>query len=182
MENSTCKKCGNKFPTKRKEMGYNVCTDCSTEQSWSCSALTYHKTGNTIEVIKDPETAYNINQMASRKNYGVASGVTGNYRKFKNEDGPKKEPKRIDMTGHIYSNKLASKGTLNGKTQDFEKQGAMLLSILDSEGLESAKNWLKNEYTNLRLSQKDFVKLGLILKTIKIEETNELSSGELTAG
>ena len=170
MKNVICK-CGKKYPAKRKEMGYNTCVECSTEQTWSCNPLTFHKTGNTIEVIKDPEVAYNINQMASRKTYGVASGVTGNYRRYKEDvEKPKKEIEHIDYTGHIFENKIASKGTLNGKTVDFEKQGAEMFSVVDSKGIQEAKNWIKNEYLDLRLSKKDYVKLGLILKSLKIEE------------
>ena len=48
-----CKTCNESYPQQRKDMGYTVCVGCSTEPSWSCSALTFHKTGNSIEIIKD---------------------------------------------------------------------------------------------------------------------------------
>ena len=45
-----------------------------------------------------------------------------------------------------------------------------MFSVVDSKGIQEAKNWIKNEYLDLRLSKKDYVKLGLILKSLKIEE------------
>lgn len=148
-------------------MGYSVCVDCSSEPAWSCSALTYHKTGNTIQIIKDPELAYNLNQMASRKSFGVASGVTGRFKRYQ----PAKEhlPSRrlnIDRTGEVFNTSKKTLGTLSGKTVDFESQGAYAVSLLDSEGLDASVTWVKQEYRDLRLSQSDFVRLIRMLKAM----------------
>ena len=162
-----CKKCNESYPQQRKDMGYTVCVKCSTEKGWSCSALTFHKTGNSIEIIKDPEVAYNINQMASRKSFGVMSGITGRYRKYNpNQDTEPKKGKFIDQTGLVYDNKKQSLGTLQGQTIDFENQGQQAFSILEREGFEQSISWIKNEYKQLRLSPDDFVKLIGMIKAI----------------
>lgn len=77
-------KCGNKIPSIRIKLGYKTCVDCSNEQKWGVNPLTFHKTGNTVEVIKDPELAEEISNMAQRRNYGVMKGVTGSYKRKKN--------------------------------------------------------------------------------------------------
>lgn len=162
-----CKTCKKSYPQQRKELGYNVCVDCSTEEGWSCSSLTYHKTGNTIQIIKDPEAAYNLNQMASRKSFGVMKGITGQYKRYvKDSNEPKKELKVEDKTGQVYSSNRRVKGTINGITVDFEKQGTEAMNILESKGLEASISWIKAEYKEQRLSQEDFVKLVQMIKLI----------------
>lgn len=76
-------KCGNKIHDKRVKLGYKTCVQCSNEKKWGVNPLTFHKTGNTIEVIKDPELAEEISNMAQRRNYGVMKGVTGSYKRKK---------------------------------------------------------------------------------------------------
>lgn len=164
-----CKTCGENYPKERRDMGYTVCVSCSTEPGWSCSALTFHKTGNSIEIIKDPEVAYNINQMASRKNFGVMSGITGRYKRYQEDTGVNQKRQNVeDQTGMVTYGRVHSVKGLTGKTVDFDKQGAKALRILDEDGLTASMDWLKTEYKELRLSQKDFVKITQILKAINI--------------
>jgi len=146
-------------------MGYKVCVKCSTEPGWSCSALTHHKTGNTIEIIKDPEVAHNINAMAQRKSFGVMSGITGRYPKYhKESNAPKRKPKFEDQTGLIIERRKESLGVLNGITKDFNKTGKLAIDILESKGLNAAKEYILNKYHNLDLSSKDFTQLIAMVK------------------
>ena len=146
-------------------MGYKVCVKCSTELGWSCSALTHHKTGNTIEIIKDPEVAHNINAMAQRKSFGVMSGITGRYPRYRKEsDIPKRKPKFEDQTGLFIEHKKESLGVLNGITKDFNKTGETAIDILESHGLDLAKKYIIEQYHNLDLSAKDFTRLISMIK------------------
>lgn len=74
-------KCGNEIPEVRVKLGYKTCVECSKEDKWGCSHLIFHKTGNTIEIIKDKELCEQINMMAERPAFGVSRGVKGNIRK-----------------------------------------------------------------------------------------------------
>lgn len=85
-------KCGNKIPDVRVKAGYKTCVKCSTEEKWGCSQLIYHKTGNTIEVIKDRELCEQINAMAKRPGFGVCVGVKGT---IKRKAARKAEPRKI---------------------------------------------------------------------------------------
>jgi len=162
-----CKTCNESYPQQRKDMGYTVCVDCSTEPGWSCSALTFHKTGNSIEIIKDPEVAYNINQMAARKSFGVMSGITGRYRRYQEDTNSTPTKKKwVDMTGEVYSTRKQTIGTLSGKTVDFESQGTYAVNLLESEGLDASITWIKQEYRNLHLSQSDFVRLIKMIRAL----------------
>jgi hypothetical protein len=51
-------------------MGYTVCVECSSEKKASGHLVVHHKTGNEIQVIKDPETAAKMASMSNRNGFG----------------------------------------------------------------------------------------------------------------
>ena len=53
-----------------------VCVDCSTTEQVGCVDITYHKTGNTIQVM-DKASADKINKLARRGNFGIMTGMKG---------------------------------------------------------------------------------------------------------
>ena len=71
-----CRKCNDKLPQVRVDLGYKDCVSCSTVEAVSCVDITYHKTGNTIQ-ITDKETAKRINKLAARSGYGIMRGLRG---------------------------------------------------------------------------------------------------------
>jgi len=153
-------KCGLNIPAARKKLGYTVCVKCSSEPAWSCSALTYHKTGNTIEIIKDPEVAYNINQMANRKSFGVMNGITGNYSRYikPNEDRPKKST--IDRTGEIISETRVNVSIPECKEDRFDIIGPRVIDM----DMNDALDYVREKYKDGWLSQDSFVRLCIIIK------------------
>ena len=48
--------------------------DKAVTEQYGCVAISNHKTGNTIQVVSK-QVADNINRLASRKGYGVMSGM-----------------------------------------------------------------------------------------------------------
>ena len=69
-----CTKCGVAVPDGRIKLGYKVCVNCSTVERVACAPLTHHKTGNTIQIVSK-EVADKVNKLASRKGYGVMTGM-----------------------------------------------------------------------------------------------------------
>ena len=69
-----CLKCLTSIPAGRTKLGYKVCVKCSSVSPYSCVQVNNHKTGNTIE-ITDAETAKQFNRLASRKGYGIMTGM-----------------------------------------------------------------------------------------------------------
>ena len=96
-------KCGIEIPKGRISLGYKVCIDCSTEPRWSVVQVNYHKTGNTTEVIKDPEVAADFIFMSSRKGFGVMRGLTSSRKKTPIIKDPKPEKKIEDTSPKIIS-------------------------------------------------------------------------------
>jgi hypothetical protein len=55
-------------------------------------------------------------------------------------------------------------GVLNGITKDFNKTGKIAIDILESKGLDKAKEFIRKEYHNLDLSPNDFTRLMAMVK------------------
>ena len=66
-------KCQNIIPKQRVNLGYQVCVYCSTTEQYGCSAITYHKTGNSIQIMSSSDAA-KIAKMTRRKGYGTMLG------------------------------------------------------------------------------------------------------------
>tara|TARA_Y100001963_G_C6677866_1_gene398374 strand:- start:124 stop:618 length:495 start_codon:yes stop_codon:yes gene_type:complete len=85
-----CSLCSTDIPKARIELGYTICTDCSTEEKVSCHTIYPHKTGGYIQVVTK-EQSDNLNRLDRR---GISSSKTAKYYKpFVVEK--KEEPKRI---------------------------------------------------------------------------------------
>ena len=83
-----CLKCNaNKIPQGRIDLGFNVCVECSTVEAVSCVDITYHKTGNTIQ-ITDKATADRLNKLSQRSGYGIMRGL-------RSGKAPKSTPTKI---------------------------------------------------------------------------------------
>ena len=83
-----CSMCNNTMPSQRLEMGYTICTKCSTEEKVSCHTIYPHKTGGYIQVVSKEQSA-NLNRL-DRRGTGVKSAPK--YKPFTIE--PKQEPKQ----------------------------------------------------------------------------------------
>jgi len=82
----------------RVDLGYHVCVDCSTVEAVSCVDITYHKTGNTIQ-ITDKATADRINKLSQRSGYGIMRGLrSGSAPKSTTTPLTTKRPQRVFRT------------------------------------------------------------------------------------
>ena len=144
-----CKKCGNEMPDKRKELGYNNCTNCSTEPRCSGVPIIHHKTGNEIQIIKDPEVAADFMTKSSRKGFGTLKGLTGNSRKpviVKDIEIKKIVP--------IFKEKIAvinRKKIVDTYTNEQSIINDILL-LLDKNDIVSSKQILEDKFQKLQIS------------------------------
>ena len=55
-------KCKNIIPEGRLKLGYSVCVECSTVDRYGCAPITFHKTGNSIQIMssKDAEALLSL--------------------------------------------------------------------------------------------------------------------------
>ena len=84
-----CSRCNIKVPQGRIDMGYTICTECSTEEKVSCHTIYPHKTGGYIQVVSK-EQSKNLNRLDRR---GSSVKTAKYYKPFSVEE--KEEPKPI---------------------------------------------------------------------------------------
>ena len=60
-----CSRCNTEVPQARIDMGYTICTKCSTEEKVSCHTIYPHKTGGYIQVVSKEQSA-NLNRLDRR--------------------------------------------------------------------------------------------------------------------
>ena len=65
-----CTKCNNIIPAGRVKLGYKICVNCSTVEQYGCAPITYHKTGNSIQIMSASD-ATRIAKLTRRKGYGT---------------------------------------------------------------------------------------------------------------
>ena len=82
-----CSRCNVEVPQQRIDMGYTICTKCSTEEKVSCHTIYPHKTGGYIQVVSK-EQSDNLNRLDRR---GTSMKSAPKYKPFTIE--PKQEPK-----------------------------------------------------------------------------------------
>ena len=73
-----CTRCDVKVPQGRIDMGYTICTKCSTEEKVSCHTIYPHKTGGYIQVVSK-EQSKNLNRLDRR---GSSQKTAKNYKPF----------------------------------------------------------------------------------------------------
>ena len=66
-------KCNNIIPQGRLNLGYKTCVNCSTTEQYGCIPITYHKTGNTIQIMSQSDAAH-IAKATRRRGYGTMLG------------------------------------------------------------------------------------------------------------
>jgi len=78
-ETMNCRECDKELHPERVKLGYDVCVDCSYEERCGFIHLFEGKSGNTIQVIKDPKKAAELQWNQTRRNFSVANGMYRNY-------------------------------------------------------------------------------------------------------
>ena len=86
-----CSMCSDEMPSGRLEMGYTICTKCSTEEKVSCHTIYPHKTGGYIQVVSK-EQSKNLNRLDRR---GTSMKTSKHYKAFDIE--PIQEPKQYNF-------------------------------------------------------------------------------------
>lgn len=152
-------KCGETVHPVRVAAGYRTCVKCSTESKWGSVQVIYHKTGNTIEIVKDPEVAEQVNQMARRSGFGVMKGMTGATRKPSAAAGPAKPLPPKPVVDRVISRRPL--------VTDWESVGAEAMRIAEINSIESAVDHIRKAHQDRRILQKQADQLiqiiGLVL-------------------
>jgi len=125
-----------------------TCTGCSTTEQVGCVDITYHKTGNTIQVM-DKESAAKINKLAQRAGYGIMRGLRGG-------SSSQSKTKLTGNTGSVM--RMPTR-------EDFENAGQKVMNILDVKGKDSAIKYINEALESRMISGSDSRQLKDIVNT-----------------
>jgi hypothetical protein len=144
-----CISCGNAIPKERLEILPNTkrCVECSTEDRVGCVDITYHKTGNTIQVLPK-EHAAKINKAAKRTGFGTLAGMKGGSGEAKPE---------------IILNNNPTQIIIKADEKIFNAVGKEMLDIFDGKGYKASISHLKKAKETKRITPIQFGKLKGIL-------------------
>ena len=95
-----CSRCNIEVPQARIDMGYTICTDCSTEEKVSCHTIYPHKTGGYIQVVSK-EQSENLNRLDRRGYSGMKKAK--NYKSI-----IKKKSEDLDKTAKVVRHRFSS--------------------------------------------------------------------------
>ena len=137
-------KCGSEIHPKRFEFGYKTCIKCSYDVRKSVIQLSTHKTGNEIQIVKDPEVAAEFMAKTARVGFGTMRGISGGYKQRKVSQ-PRK-PKEVE-------NKIPETRELDRKPLPhfFESVGEEVMEILEKGSCEQAYNHIQKALEEKRI-------------------------------
>jgi hypothetical protein len=159
MEAQKLCKCGQEIPTKRVELGYNVCVNCSKVEVYGCVDVVYHKTGNTIEIMPK-EAVEQYNKLARRSGFGIMSGL--------------RSGKASEMPKTPISNKPVGRDPFITSKKNFENTGEKAMLKMESHGLDKALEYLYKCVSDFEISKPEGEKIARVLKeTSKIIESSK---------
>lgn len=148
-----CIKCKVKIDERRLKAlpQTKVCVSCSTTEAVGCVDITYHKTGNTIQIM-DKESADKINKLAKRSGFGIMAGMKGG--------------------SGGGSNKLSSLGKTSANVfrmateEDYQTALKGLGLIIDTEDREKCLKYVENQYDSKLINSKHCYNLRKIIDTL----------------
>jgi hypothetical protein len=143
-------------------MGYRVCVECSTEARWSVVPVNYHKTGNTAEIIKDPELAEEFMFMSSRKGFGVMRGMTSTRRKKVTRQEPVEKKEEVQPT--VIEPKVMSRYM---PAYYFEEVGENAVKIAESESIDKALAYVETALNERLIYKKQADQIKEILNYLQ---------------
>lgn len=125
-----CKNCSAVVQPKRWELGYRTCTSCSSETKWSSIPVINHKTGNEIQIVKDPEVAAEFLAKSARTGFGTLKGLSTGYRKrFTTETKIAALPEKP-----VVDRELSRRPAPN----EFEAVGSEVMTLIETNMIEEA--------------------------------------------
>jgi hypothetical protein len=123
-----CKSCGQSISEARLLIIPNTehCVNCTSESRWSSVPIINHKTGNTIEVVKDPEVAAEFHKLSSRAGFGTLRGLRMG----------KSSTEKVKLTASVSTHSLYV------TPEQIEEIGKRATDLWESLGQARAERWL----------------------------------------
>ena len=146
-----CKTCRETIPEARLRILPKAvtCVKCSTEERWSAVPIIHHKTGNTIEVVKDREVAEEFHRLSARAGFGTMRGL------------------RAGVSGGTKT-KLGSFGSTAfvGTPEAFNQVGERAMDAYEAFGIEKAEQFVQKSVQTRLISDSQGAKIMRLIRVM----------------
>ena len=141
-----CSMCSTNIPQARIDMGYTICTDCSTEEKVACHTIYPHKTGGYIQVVSR-EQSENLNRLDRRGYSGIKKAK--NYKSV-----IKKKSKDSDKTAEVRRYRTSSSDNI--KLIPYDEVLKLVMNYYDERGYHPTIEYLRelNRNGDIALKQR----------------------------
>ena len=156
-----CSRCNTEVPQARIDMGYTICTDCSTEEKVSCHTIYPHKTGGYIQVVSK-EQSENLNRLDRRGYSGIKTAK--NYKSV-----IKKKSEDSDKTAEVVRNRTSSSDNI--VHTPYTTALDMVNSYYDEWGYEPTLNYIRELNSSGEIPLMTRVKIQDIITDRYLEPT-----------
>ena len=147
-----CSMCSTTIPTERINLGYTICTECSTEEKKLGHIIYPHKTGAYIQVV-DKATHDNLNRLDRR---GTKGNTSKHYKSFSVEK-PEKKPFKNRKCNKVYT--------------DYKTALKQVLDYYDTRGYEPTLEYLRKLNTSGDIALMTRVKIQHIIVEMYLNPT-----------
>ena len=147
-----CSMCSTTIPTERINLGYTICTECSTEEKKLGHIIYPHKTGAYIQVV-DKATHDNLNRLDRR---GTKGNTSKHYKSFSVEK-PEKKPFKNRKCNKVYT--------------DYKTALKQVLDYYDTRGYETTLEYLRKLNTSGDIALMTRVKIQHIIVEMYLNPT-----------
>jgi hypothetical protein len=147
-----CSMCSTTIPTERINLGYTICTECSTEEKKLGHIIYPHKTGAYIQVV-DKATHDNLNRLDRR---GTKGNTSKHYKSFSVEK-PETTSFKNRKCNKVYT--------------DYKTALKQVLDYYDTRGYEPTLEYLRKLNTSGDIALMTRVKIQHIIVEMYLNPT-----------
>ena len=146
-----CSMCSSDIPKARVELGYTICTTCSTEEKVSCHTIYPHKTGGYIQVVSK-EQSDRMNRLDRR---GTSVKTAKHYKPFTVDTIDEPKPFRNTKCNKTYTS--------------YDTALQMVLDYYDEWGYEPTLKYLRGLNSSGKIPLLTRVKIQDIVTDMYLE-------------
>ena len=146
-----CSRCNSIVPQGRIDMGYTICTKCSTEDKVSCHTIYPHKTGGYIQVVSK-EQSERMNRLDRR---GTSTKTAKHYKPFTVDTIDEPKPFRNTKCNKTYTS--------------YDTALQMVLDYYDEWGYEPTLKYLRGLNSSGKIPLLTRVKIQDIVTDMYLE-------------
>lgn len=143
----------------RCDLGYRTCVNCSVEPKWSSIPVINHKTGNEIQIVKDPEVAAEFMAKTARVGFGTMRGMSSSY---------KRKTAAVDAKVELLPDKPLVDRVIARRLlpNQFEAVGSEVMNLIEAGQKQSAHEHIESALNERRIFKIHAEQLRQIVETL----------------